>query len=210
MSTNYVEYVYSSDDLDHTQEYLYIPIIKVLGDRKSLKILDLGCGNGSMANKLIGLGYDVYGVDASRSGIEIAKQKSPNRFFCYDLSSGEIPLELEQIKFDLIISTEVIEHLYSPHSFVKLCGEILKNGNAKEVIFTTPYHGYLKNLVISIFNKWDAHLAPLWEGGHIKFWSRKTITQLFQSANFKVIGFIGCGRISYVWKSMLIHAKINE
>lgn len=210
MSSSYVEYEYSSDDLDHTQDYIYLPIIKVLGDRKNLKMLDLGCGNGSMANKLIDLGYDVYGVDASLSGIEIAKQKNPNRFFCYDLSSGKIPLELEQIKFDLIISTEVIEHLYSPHSFVKLCGEILINGNAKEIVFTTPYHGYFKNLILSVFNKWDSHLAPLWEGGHIKFWSRNTITQLFQSANFKVIRFIGCGRIPYVWKSMLIHAKINE
>lgn len=210
MSKGYVEYKYKSDDLDHTQNYIYDPIIRLIGGRKDIKILDLGCGNGSLANKLIGLGYDVYGVDASSSGIEIAKQKNPNRFFCYNLSEGNIPNDLANISFDLIISTEVIEHLYSPKSFVKLCQEILQTGKYKEIIFTTPYHGYFKNLVLSIFNKWDSHLDPLWEGGHIKFWSRNTITQLFRNANFNVIGFVGCGRFPYMWKSMLVHAKLNE
>lgn len=35
-------------------------------------ILDVGCGNGFVANRLIRKGYDVYGIDASRQGIAIA------------------------------------------------------------------------------------------------------------------------------------------
>jgi hypothetical protein len=54
----------------------------------------------------------------------------------------------------------------------------------------------------------DFHFTALWEGGHIKFWSRKTITQLLEEFGFQVIGFHGCGRVPYLWKSMLIHAKL--
>lgn len=208
--SNYTEYEYSSEELDHTQKYIYEPIIQTLGGRKDLKILDIGCGNGSLANKLIDLGYNVYGVDASVSGIEIAKRKNPTRFFCFNLTSDTIPTELSNINFDIILSTEVIEHVYSPKAFMHLCSAILVNSSHKEIIFTTPYHGFLKNLILSLTNKWDAHLNPLWEGGHIKFWSKKSLCNLLNAHNFKAINFIGCGRLPYIWKSMLIHAKINE
>ena len=209
MST-YTEYEYTNNEYDHTQNYIFEPILNSLKGRKELKILDLGCGNGSLANRLISLGYDVYGVDASVSGINIAKKTNPDRFFCYDLTSENIPPEIRAINFDVILSTEVIEHVYSPKSFIVLCKTILKDSKHKEIILTTPYHGFLKNLILSLTNKWDHHLNPLWEGGHIKFWSKNTLIKLLSEHNFSTTNFIGCGRMPYVWKSMLIHAKINE
>ena len=78
-----------------------------------------------------------------------------------------------------------------------------------ELIITTPYHGYLKNLTLSILNKWDSHMDPLWLGGHIKLWSKKTLTQALRNAGFEVVNFIGCGRVPYFWKSMMIKAKLS-
>lgn len=205
--TDYVEYVYTDENLDHTNKYILKPLLNFLKGKERFKILDLGCGNGSLANKLIDLGYDVYGIDASSSGIEIAKRKYPSRFFHLNLSSTDIPIEIMSLNFDIIISTEVIEHLYSPDNFIELCTRILGNSNHKELILTTPYNGYLKNLLISIFDKWDHHLNPLWEGGHIKFWSKKTITKLLNQHKIEVLDIVGCGRTLYLWKSMLIHAK---
>jgi len=43
-------------------------------------------------------------------------------------------------------------------------------------------------------------------GGHIKFWSRKTITQLLSENGFEVTEFSGVGRFPYLWKSMVIVA----
>ena len=65
------------------------------------------------------------------------------------------------------------------------------------MIISTPYHGYLKNLVLALTNKWDAHLNPFWDGGHIKFWSRKTISRLLSENGFRVIQFIGSGTITF-------------
>lgn len=208
--SEYKEYIYYNEDFDHTQLYIFEPLISILKNRKSCKILDLGCGNGSFANKLIELGFDVYGVDASESGIAIAKQKNASRFFCYDLTSDSIPVEIANIPFDIIVSTEVIEHVYSPESFMQLCSKILMSGVNKEIILSTPYHGFLKNLVLSLTNKWDEHLNPNWEGGHIKFWSENTLTKLLSNNNFRVLDFKGCGRFPFMSKSMIIHAKLNE
>ena len=72
---------------------------------------------------------------------------------------------------------------------------------------TTPYHGYLKNLALSIFGMWDYHHTALWHGGHIKFWSRATLTKLLNENGFDVIEFHGVGRVAYLWKSMLLVAR---
>ncbi len=206
----YTEYAYSHGELDHSQAYLFSPILRLIRDKKDYVILDLGCGNGSLVNKLIELGYNAYGIDASKTGIEIAKSKNPNRFFCYDITQGELPDELKEIKFDLIISTEVIEHVYSPAEFLQLCKSILSKSDKGELLISTPYHGYIKNLVLALTGKWDKHLDPSWEGGHIKFWSKETLSAMLKKYSFQVLDFIGCGRYPYIWKSMIIYSKINE
>ena len=124
-----------------------------------------------------------------------------------DLSTDKLPDQLQQIQFDTIISTEVIEHLYDPEGFINFCKQALTaNG---ELIISTPYHGYLKNLALSLFNKWDTHLDPMWHGGHIKLWSKNTLSRALTDAGFTLTAFKGCGRVPYFWKSMIIKAKLN-
>jgi len=56
-------------------------------------------------------------------------------------------------------------------------------------------------------NKWDAHLNPFWDGGHIKFWSRNTLSQLLNETGFGIVRFIGAGRLPFLWKSMIVVAQ---
>jgi 2-polyprenyl-3-methyl-5-hydroxy-6-metoxy-1,4-benzoquinol methylase len=204
--SNYTDYGFKNNQAAHTFHYLYTPLLSLIN--KEMTILDIGCGNGYLANYLIAEGYNVYGTDASVTGINIAKGTSPNRFFVQDLSTDQLPAELRHITFDTIISTEVIEHLYDPQKFIDTCKNIL--GETKgQLILTTPYHGYLKNLGLSLFNKWDSHADPMWLGGHIKLWSKQTLSKLLTHSGFTVTGFKGCGRIPWFWKSMIITARLN-
>ena len=59
-----------------------------------------------------------------------------------------------------------------------------------EMIISTPYHGYLKNLALAITGKFDRHFTVLWDGGHIKFWSVKTLTKLLNEFGFEVVEFV--------------------
>jgi 2-polyprenyl-3-methyl-5-hydroxy-6-metoxy-1,4-benzoquinol methylase len=202
----YKDYGYTNNEPSHTFFYLQGPLFSMLDKNANQCILDLGCGNGHLVNHLIKQGYNAYGTDASKNGITVARQEHPDRFFVQDLSTGQLPDELRALQFDTIISTEVIEHLYDPEGFIDFCKQSLqKNG---EIIISTPYHGYFKNLLLSILDLWDLHLGPRWHGGHIKFWSRSTLSQLLKDNGFTVTAFKGCGRIPYVWKSMIIKAKL--
>lgn len=204
--SEYRDYGYTNNLPDHTFFYLQEGLTAMLAGRKDRVILDLGCGNGYLVRQLVQQGYDAYGTDASEHGIAIARKEYPNRFFVQDLSAGKLPSELQKIKFNTIVSTEVIEHLYDPEAFVDLCKNTLPpNG---ELIITTPYHGYWKNLLLAVLGRWDPHHDPTWLGGHIKFWSKKTLTKLLNDKSFTITGFKGCGRIPYLWKSMIIKAKL--
>ena len=202
----YKDYGYTNSEPSHTFFYLNDALFSMLDKNTNRYILDLGCGNGHFVSYLIKQGYNAYGTDASENGIAIAKREYPDRFFVQDLSTDKLPAELQNIPFDTIISTEVIEHLYNPDGFIDFCKNALQpNG---EIIISTPYHGYWKNLALTIFDKWDSHHGPTWHGGHIKFWSRRTLSQLLIDKGFSIVAFKGCGRVSYFWKSMIIKAKL--
>jgi len=188
----------------HTSSYLEKPILDILKKIGAKKILDVGCGNGSLSYTLHKNGYDVIGIDSSESGIINSRKILPNnKFYCASIYDS--PELVEESEFDAVVATEVVEHLFYPRELPRFIDKKLKPGG--HCLLTTPYHGYLKNLTLSIANKWDFHHSPLWDGGHIKFWSRKSLSQLLEETGFECVKFVGCGRAPYLWKSMLLLAQ---
>ena len=202
MSQTVVKYGWKNNKITHAHGYILPKIVDLIKKLKPKKILDLGCGNGSTANYLSELGYDVTGYDADQEGIEQAKSIGNAHFEC--VSIYDDPPDSND-KIDLIISCEVVEHLFLPKKLPEFAYKVLENEGY--FIITTPYHGYIKNLALSIFDKWDNHFTVFWDGGHIKFWSKRTLEKLLIETGFKIVSFHGVGRLPYLWKSMIIVAK---
>jgi 2-polyprenyl-3-methyl-5-hydroxy-6-metoxy-1,4-benzoquinol methylase len=177
----------------------------ILRDLGVVRVLDAGCGNGALCGELAAEGYDVVGLEYDAKGVDVARLTHPSMRF-YQLGLQDDPQQLleHETLFDAVVSTEVVEHLFSPHLLPLFARECLRKGGY--LIVSTPYHGYVKNLAISLANKWDAHHGPLWHGGHIKFWSPATLGQLLADHGFRVIRFAGVGRLPYLWKSMILVA----
>ena len=207
MKAGYVDYGYRSGEGAHTSAYLLPHLERLLG-REPGSVLDLGCGNGAVALRLIAKGFDVYGVDASESGIAIANRSAQGRFHVMDLSERQLPAALATLQFSHVISTEVIEHLYDPRALLATAHTLLAPRRGT-LILSTPYHGYLKNLGLALTGKMDGHFTALWSGGHIKFFSRATLSQLLLEEGFRTIDFAGAGRLPWLWKSMLLKAQAN-
>ncbi len=188
--------------------YLLPQLKRLLSKSNNKSILDVGCGNGVYTRLLYEQGYNIYGIDASETGIEIANQSLPGRVFVQNVESNELPNQLQNLKFDTVISTEVVEHLYDPHQYIDFCKKALARSG--QLIVSTPYHGYPKNLALAIAGKLDTHYHPLRVGGHIKFWSKETLSSLLKEHNFEVTNFLGCGRFPYLWKSMMVKAEVKE
>lgn len=183
-------------------EYLKPAILRILQRLKAKKVLDLGCGNGALVHALRNEGYQTMGCDADAEGIAYAKAGGGDFEV---VSVYDDPGELGANDFDCVVSSEVIEHLFRPSALPRFARQVtVPSGH---LVITTPYHGYAKNLVLSLLNKWDTHMDPAWDGGHIKLWSRATLTGLLENNGFTVTEFHGVGRFPYLWKSMILVAR---
>jgi 2-polyprenyl-3-methyl-5-hydroxy-6-metoxy-1,4-benzoquinol methylase len=171
------------------------------------RVCDLGCGNGFLAARLGGLGREVVGVDASQRLLRVAETNyaSPSVRFKYGVFGPELSGELlAEGPFDLVVSVDVIEHLFRPISLLETAAAILKPGGI--MIVCTPYHGYLKNLAISVYGGWDSHFGVHWDGGHVKFFSVRTLSAMVGRA-FEVERFAYFGRVPGLWKNMICIAR---
>ena len=201
------DYEYRSPETGCAHNYLLPIISKLLSTRGAkTRILDLGCGNGAVLGTIGRREWELEGVDASLSGIAIAQRAYPGISF----RVGDVTSDFEKLGpaaeyFDVVLSTEVIEHVYAPRQLAANAYKALRPGG--EFIVTTPYHGYLKNLILALSGKLDAHFTALWDGGHIKFWSRQTITAVLSEAGFSRFRFYGAGRFPFLWKSMIVVAE---
>lgn len=180
--------------------------VRIISGLKGVeRICDLGCGNGYLAGRLASMGYDVTGVDASQSGIEIARLTySAPMFICSELDRA-LQENVGSEKFDLVISSDVIEHLYRPADLLEAASVLVKPKG--HILIGTPYHGYLKNLVLSMAGKMDAHFCALDDGGHIKFFSVTTLSSLLRAHGFDELNFSFYGRGPWLWKNMICHAR---
>ena len=180
---------------------VFIELVKKLEGVRS--ICDLGCGNGHISGRLAALGYEVTGVDASTSGIQIARRTYPATTFIETLIDGSLGERLGS--FDLVISSDVIEHLYRPSDLLEAARSLLRP--QAHALIGTPYHGYIKNLVLAATGTMDSHFSALHDGGHIKFFSVKTLSQLMTSHAFEDLRFTFYGRAPWLWKNMICHAR---
>jgi 2-polyprenyl-6-hydroxyphenyl methylase/3-demethylubiquinone-9 3-methyltransferase len=201
-------YYYDDADLGHAHEYLLPELKKILEDVGSREVFDLGCGNGAVAARLENAGYSLTGVDPSEEGIQQAREHHPD--LDVYVRSAYDNLEDEFGRFPVVISLEVVEHVYSPKEYADTLFSLLTSGG--RVIVSTPYHGYLKNLLIALQGGWGTtHYNPLWEGGHIKIWSQETLTELLEEAGFREVDVRRVGRaFSSIAKSMVIVATKPE
>lgn len=197
---------YGHDQAGALRHHAYVvPAIQaLLPPGKGLSILDAGCGNGYVAACLAQMGHDLIGVDAAPDGIALARREFPH--IPFERASLYEPLEkwMPDGGWDVIVSCEVIEHLYSPQGFLDNMGRHLKPGGT--LILTTPHHGYLKNLAISLVDGWDKHHTVHWEGGHIKFFSPRTLTAMLEARGYREARFRFAGRLPWLWKSLVCAA----
>ena len=196
------EYGWTSAHETCAHAYLLPAITRALPGNGPLRVLDLGCGNGFTAGYLARLGHQVVGVDAAPDGIELARAAHPKvRFHVASLYDDGL-LGTVGNGYEVVIASEVIEHLYWPRILLRRAHDALARGG--RAVITTPYHGYLKNLALSLLGAWDGHFHAGWDGGHIKFFSRATLSALMQEAGFDRLAFCGAGRLPGLWKSMVI------
>lgn len=146
------------------------------------KTLEIGCSIGGASHLLAERGFDVYASDISKYSLQrarrLAKKEKKNISFHRINVEKEIPLN---IKFDIIIAFEVIEHLKNPYrAVIRMRQKLKKNGI---LICSTPN------------KKYDASSDPT----HINVKNEIEWKKLFKKAAFKKIKSTQISFIPYLY-----------
>ena len=161
-----------------------------------LKCLDIGCGGGLLSERIARLGGLVTGIDITKSSIEIAKVHAFNSGLNINYLNTDVSSFIKNNsskKFDLVIASEVVEHLDDRVLFFKETSKLLKN---KGILILTTINKTALSLLLAKFMAENV-LKLLPKGIHDfeKFVSPKTLIneakpykiQLDETVGFKPI-----------------------
>lgn len=144
------------------------------------KILDIGCGVGTIDFYLVKKGADVLGIDISQNAILIARKNAQNfslnkkaRF-----EAVNFPESVPKGKFDIIVCSEVLEHLKQDKTAITKIKNLLQNGGM--VIASSP------SLNAPLY-KMGLLKGFDWEVGHLRRYTLESFVKLFESSGFKVL-----------------------
>ena len=160
-----------------------------------LDCLDIGCGGGILSERLSRLGARVTGIDASESSINVAKQHSIKsrleiNYRCItttDLLKNEKEKFLN--KFDIVIASEVIEHVNERKVFLSDISKLCRSGGL--VVFTTINKSFLGIILGKFFAENILNVVPKNTHNPEKFISPQELSSEAQEHNIILDNFVG-------------------
>ena len=126
------------------------------------RLLDLGCGDGVLLDRLSPLSTRVEGLDVDETGLTLAAQELAHRTNCRLCQGCGYQLPYRSGCFDLVVSADVIEHLVDPERHLREAARVL--GPRGTLLLTTP--------------KWTAHRK--WDSNHVKEYRPRELRDLLQ------------------------------
>lgn len=145
------------------------------------KVLDVGCNTGKLGKELKKRkDCVVLGIDLFEESLEIAKTRLDN-VKKIDLEKYEKPF---QDKFDVIVFADVLEHLRYPEKTLKIYKGMLNEEGF--IIASIPNIANIKIRFSLLLGKWNYQESGILDKSHLRFFTKKTMKDLFQSSGYKI------------------------
>ncbi len=147
---------------------------QIMNKKEKGTILDIGAGTGLFLTKFNDLGWEVSGIELSKTAVSFAQEN-----FGIKLRNGDfLDFSFPKEHFDVVTLNNVLEHLYKPSDTLKKIFQVLKNDGL--LVITIPN---IESLGSKIFGKnWHALQPPR----HLYHFSVKTITDMLGRSRFSV------------------------
>lgn len=173
------------------------------------KVLDVGCGNGLMSIAIGQQGYQVLGVDISAKAIQKANQYNTIPQVNFNVKSAN-DLVADEITYDAIVCSEVIEHLDYPSDLLSILHQLLSdqgvlivtvpNGHGpRELLITKPILKLQKNggfllAATEAFKKRLGYTGTTEQSDaddltHVQFFTKRALNKMLNNQNFSMTDF---------------------
>lgn len=138
------------------------------------KLLEIGCGNGTLLKNLSDLGWDVEGLDFDSQAIAAIQKNLGLKARTGALTAQSYPPN----SFDAIVMSHVIEHLHDPVAVLTECFRILKPGG--KLVMATP------NLQALSYQQFDAAWLSLDPPRHLYLFSSQNFSAMTEKSGLTV------------------------
>ncbi|MGC6480079.1 MAG: class I SAM-dependent methyltransferase [Flavobacteriaceae bacterium] len=163
-------------------------------DGHSRKVLDYGCGWGSIAKELYERGHDVTGIDLIANEIEICRRVwGENEHLKFKHTSI---LDINDASFDVVISNQVIEHVHNAGTYLSEINRVLVDQG--ELVITLPnvlspkiISWNFRNNLSRVLKKTNQNIINGFDKRslHINAWDPLHFTHLVSTLGFELMDF---------------------
>jgi 2-polyprenyl-3-methyl-5-hydroxy-6-metoxy-1,4-benzoquinol methylase len=193
-----------------------------------VSILDVGCGNGVISRHLGKQGFKVLGIDVSAQTIEKARALNTAPNVQFEVLSAE-QLVAQGQTFDVVICSEVLEHLSQPAALLKVLHQSIKpegilivtvpNGSGpRELLVTRPVlkmrekNGWAWKMITKVKKSMGYSGTTVQSAAdnldHIQFFSKRDLDALSAENNFRIVQFGKANFIEDVFPFSFVTKKI--
>ena len=176
----------------HQINPLRVGFINERANLEGIKVLDVGCGGGILAEALSKLGAQVTGIDASEQTIGVAQNHSNavgSDVSYYQTTIEEFIANKPEEKFDVITCLEMLEHVPSPGEIIKTCSTILKDDG--DIFFSTINRNPRSYLFAIVGAEYILNLLPKGTHDYQKFIKPSELAKWIRDARLSQIETIG-------------------
>ena len=176
----------------HQINPLRVGFINERANLEGIKVLDVGCGGGILAEALNKLGAQVTGIDASEQTIGVAQNHSNavgSDVSYYQTTIEEFIANKPEEKFDVITCLEMLEHVPSPGEIIKTCSTILKDDG--DIFFSTINRNPRSYLFAIVGAEYILNLLPKGTHDYQKFIKPSELAKWIRDARLSQIETIG-------------------
>ena len=172
---------------------------------QDLRVLDIGCGGGILAEAMVKQGAIVTAIDASKENISIASQHASvnDLKINYFVDNAETFSENHIDTFDLITCMELLVHVPDPVSIIQACSKMIDSGG--HVIFSTINRNIKAYILAVVASEYFFKLLPRGTHRYEKFIRPSELANWCNKYNLEVNDLAGMH-----YNPLLSRCTINE
>lgn len=158
---------------------------------KDLKVLDVGCGGGILAESMAQRGAQVTGIDLARKSLKVAQLHSLESGVSVEYRCVAVEDLADEApgSFDVVTCMEMLEHVPDPESVVRSCARLVKPGGW--VFFSTLNRNAKAYLLAVVGAEYVLNMLPRGTHEYARFLKPSELSRMARNAGLEISNVSG-------------------